>query len=189
MKKIITYIADDGRSFDNELDCVKYEEELKTQRIHKIQQHAYDIDVKIWNEYMNEGGNEPTLENAIMFLRFDIPDIVLRSSKKPTLDEIKNIFLTDELADELLRRVDFSEIKKELDVRMDWESALKNVKCGSDLSSIIGWSFSSKYDIPILAKLHKSNKFRKKIENLLTDCNFHKEVSDFSNKMYDEYLI
>lgn len=73
------------------------------------------------------------------------------------------------------------------EVRADWETALEQVECGTDLSSVIGWAFSTN-DITELAKLHKANKFREKIEDLLTDCNFHYECGQFANGEYDEFL-
>ena len=78
-------------------------------------------------------------------------------------------------------------IQKVVDIRSDFDTALKNVKRGTELSSILGWGFSDA-DIKELAKLHKARKYRSKIESLLTDCNFHAECSDFANGNYDEYL-
>ena len=75
----------------------------------------------------------------------------------------------------------------EKEIRENWESALEQVKDGTDLSSKIGYGFSDK-DITELAKLHKANKFREKIEDLLTDCNFHYECGQFANGEYEEFL-
>ena len=75
----------------------------------------------------------------------------------------------------------------EEEIREDWKSALEQVEDGTDLSSIIGWAFSDK-DITELAKLHKDNICRDKIEDLLTDCNFHSECSKFVDGEYDEFL-
>lgn len=73
------------------------------------------------------------------------------------------------------------------EIREDWETALEQVNRGSDLSSKIGYGFS-KEDITELAKLHKNNICREKIEDLLTDCNFHSECGKFANGEYDEFL-
>ena len=75
----------------------------------------------------------------------------------------------------------------EEEIREDWESALEQVENGTDLSSIIGWAFSDE-DITELAKLHKANICREKIEDLLEDCNFHYECGKFANEEYDEFL-
>ncbi len=73
-------------------------------------------------------------------------------------------------------------------IRKDFAAALRSVKHGDDLSGRLDWSFSPK-DISELAKLHKAGKFRKKIENLLTDCNFHSECSMITAKQYDELIL
>ncbi len=73
-------------------------------------------------------------------------------------------------------------------IRKDFAAALKSVKHGDDLSGRLDWSFSPR-DISELAKLHKAGKFRKKIEDLLTDCNFHSEYSMMTAKQYDELIL
>ena len=40
MKKIITYVSFDGKSFDNEIDCEKYERQLKESKMLKMQEKA-----------------------------------------------------------------------------------------------------------------------------------------------------
>ena len=84
--------------------------------------------------------------------------------------------------------VDFDRCMNDAIVRSDWEDALKSVKRGSDLSSKISYRLSDE-DLSELAKLHKKNKFRKKIEDLLEDINFHQESGDFANKNYDKYIL
>ena len=79
------------------------------------------------------------------------------------------------------------EAEQEAAIRMDFAKALKNAQKGSDLSYPLGFGFS-KDDIRELAKLHKRNRYRRKIEDLLTDCNFHQECADFADGNYDEYL-
>ena len=73
------------------------------------------------------------------------------------------------------------------DIRNNFEYALSVVDNGSDLSKILEWHLS-KEDISNLAKLHKANIYRDKIEDLLTDCNFHYECSQFSKGNYNEFL-
>ena len=84
--------------------------------------------------------------------------------------------------------VDFNDCINDAIVRSDWYEALKNVKKGTDLSSKISYVLSDE-DLSELAKLHKKNKFRKKIEDLLEDINFHQESGDFANKNYDKYIL
>ena len=72
-------------------------------------------------------------------------------------------------------------------IRQDWSAALASVKAGEDLSMDIGWGFTDD-DIKELAKLHKANQHREKIEGLLVDCNFITEAYDFSTGNYAAYL-
>ena len=51
----------------------------------------------------------------------------------------------------------------------------------------IGWCFTDD-DIKELARLHKANQHREKIESLLVDCNFITEACDFNAGKYDAYL-
>ena len=78
--------------------------------------------------------------------------------------------------------------KKSADVRKDFKAALSKVEDGYELSEVIHWSLSSA-DLRNLARLHKDNVFREKIEELLEDCNFHKENADFYNGRYEDYLL
>ena len=71
--------------------------------------------------------------------------------------------------------------------RQDWSAALASVEEGEDLSMDIGWCFTDD-DIKELAKLHKANQHREKIESLLVDCNFITEACDFNAGKYDAYL-
>lgn len=76
---------------------------------------------------------------------------------------------------------------RDAEIRRDWASALCAVRHGEDLSRDIDWAFSTR-DIKNLAKLHKANRFRKKIEDLLEDCNFHKEAALMCSHQYDKLL-
>lgn len=75
----------------------------------------------------------------------------------------------------------------EQEIRSDWAAALRSVKYGYELSKWIDYGFYDE-DIVELAKLHKRNRFRRKIEDLLEDCNFHYECGKFADHDYDEFL-
>ena len=84
-----------------------------------------------------------------------------------------------------------SEVEKMIDkgkrsaaIRHNWPAAFRKVKNGRELSSAIGWGFY-KDDLRTFLKLHKANKFRKKIEDLLTDCNYHTFCGYLSVGEYD----
>lgn len=87
----------------------------------------------------------------------------------------------------MYRLCDIPSAIKSVEIRKDWEKAIRNTKDMTDVNSILRWSFC-KNDIKELAKLHKAGKFRKKIENLLTGANFHQESGDFHDHKYDDYL-
>lgn len=75
------------------------------------------------------------------------------------------------------------------DVRADWEGTLEQLQHGDSLSELLNWGFSAD-DISELAKIHRDREdLQIKIEELLDDCNFHKENSDFQEGNYDKYII
>lgn len=74
--------------------------------------------------------------------------------------------------------------KKSAAIRRDWPAAFRKVKNGRDLSRKVGWAFYED-DLRKFIKLHKANKFRKKIEDLLTDCNYHTFCGYLSVGEYD----
>ena len=73
----------------------------------------------------------------------------------------------------------------EVDVRLDWDTALNKVKNGTKLSGVVGWGFSSQ-DLFVLCCLHEAGRHREKIEDLLEDCNFHTECGLLCEGKYDE---
>lgn len=74
--------------------------------------------------------------------------------------------------------------KKSAAIRRDWPAAFRKVKNGRDLSRKVGWAFYED-DLRTFIKLHKANKFRKKIEDLLEDCNYHAFCGHLSVGEYD----
>ncbi len=82
-------------------------------------------------------------------------------------------------------QIDWFKCLRDAQIRLDFGKALKEVKYGSDLSSALGYGFSPD-DLLALLKLHKKNTCRKKIEDLLEDCNFHTECGLLYEKRYDE---
>lgn len=145
---------------------------------------------KIGNIYLNKNENIPPslshipdycLQGAIQQAFIYSEDIL--ATKK----EIYNILENSDYVDEILDVVNVEKAYLVATIRRDWSNALKatnNIYC---LAADIGWGFSKK-DISELAKLHKANRYRKKIEALLDDCNFHKECNDFTNGNYNKYI-
>lgn len=181
------YEANDGKQFDDKYACLEHEAEIRQCRENDILAAAKEIDATLWMEYFGEAGKEPGYRQEFIWLEEDILAIVLRSETKPTLEEVKGKILNAKYGEEIAQKLNFEQIQKEIKIRQDWLSALKGVKKGWTLSGDIGWGFYPD-DIKQLAQLHKSNKCRRKIEELLEDCNFHTECSDFSSGSYDKYI-
>lgn len=116
----------------------------------------------------------------------DIEDVKIRIYD--VLDEVcKDHGLSDKDFHDLLVKADVPQAVEAAMIRRDWGQALDRAQNGSDLSYPIGYGFSEQ-DIRTLAELHKNGQYRDKIEDLLTDCNFHRECLAFSEGRYDAYL-
>ena len=78
----------------------------------------------------------------------------------------------------------------EVDIRLDWKSALESVEKGWDLSAKIQWGFSQQ-DLIVLGTLYKygaNSDIQQKIVDLLEDCNFHTECGLLYDNKLDEYF-
>jgi len=188
------YIAFDGKEFDNRDECLAYEKMLEFKK--KAPERVVNFYNKMGKDYFNSDSPITIPESVkncgteLGYLFSNIVSDLKTVCLDHSIEEIKNYIYSSLPDDKDLvdRFIDWIEIEEDVTIRKDWATALKNVRYGEKLSRPIRWSFSGR-DISILAKLHKSNKFRKKIEDLLTDCNFHTECSDFSLGRYDEYIL
>lgn len=192
MRKEIKYVACDGTEFQNEWDCERYEKKLKEEKRRELQQIMHNLDETIWNHFHPEKTDteSSSLELANVWLRTDIvtiladPKLDREESEKWIKSEIQKVDLNGEIMNKYL---EWNTIDDEVDIRSDYETAFGKVKCGYELSNLLQYSFG-KNDLSQLAALHKKNKCRRKIEELLEDCNFHGANSDFKNHRYEEYL-
>ena len=193
MKRKITFIADDGKEFETEKECSDYEHKKRKEKAAAITQTIWDLDTAIWHAYypdIRTEDEEPRLNIAYMWLKQDIVHILsdktidMETAKEDILTRIKATAYHEAI---LSRYIHMDEIMKEVEIRRDYLTALKAAKSGGDVSNEIRYTLG-KRDLEQLAKLHKSGKCRKKIEDLLTDCNFHYECGKFRNKEYDEFL-
>ena len=82
--------------------------------------------------------------------------------------------------------INFDKCYDDARIRLHFSEALKSVSEGSDLAALLGYSFSSD-DLMELMKLHKKNKFRKKIEDMLTGANFHSECGLLCSQQYEDF--
>lgn len=143
---------------------------------------------ELWSLYWKDDDNTESEKNLSNIL--DIPRLqvwlesdvaaALKKSKLNDIDRIREIVTGSEA------KIDFEKCVREAEIRLDFASALRSVKDGTDLSYPLGWGFG-RDDLMALMALHKSNKFRRKIEDLLEDCNFHTECGLLSEKQYEEF--
>lgn len=189
----IMYISEDGKKFETEKDCRNYEENLKREKIIAIQKTMIELDEKIWKKYYpndNIEESKPELHVANIWLRNDIVHILVDENidtieaQKDILSIIEDTAYHKEILEKYIL---MDSILKEVKIRKDYKSAFAKVKDGSDIAHEINYTFG-KSDLKQLAKLHKSNKCRKKIEDLLTCCNFHYACGKFLKKEYSEFL-
>lgn len=75
----------------------------------------------------------------------------------------------------------------ENEIRQDWNLALVRAEeKDMPIANKIGWGFSYQ-DLLVLGCLHEAGRHCGKIEDLLEDCNFHKECSLLHKRHYDIY--
>ena len=192
MEKRIIYVAYDGKVFESEEKCIEYEEIKKRVVREAIQKTMLDLDAAIWKKYYPNNKNVecPKLHIAGTWLRNDIVTILSDENNdlEKTLKDIWAMIRATKYHSEILTEyVRTEEVLAEVKIRRDFKAAFDNVKYGSDLAHEVGYTLSE-YDLKKLALLHKSNKCRKKIESLLTACNYHGDCSKFRKKEYEDFL-
>lgn len=132
--------------------------------------------------------NDLNVNQALNVLQVDIAGALERAEDMQAAREMIEEIIDHTDNPAVIRQyVSIDAAWRDAEIRRDWASALRAVRHGEDLSHDIDWAFS-KRDIKNLAKLHKANRFRKKIEDLLEDCNFHTEAALMSSHQYDKLL-
>ena len=184
----VAYIAKDGKEFNNILDCELYEKECAARERAAMLKAVVGLDNTIWGLYNKKEDSTIPAGCEFIWLNSTIEGFLREAEDINTAEErvLKLISDTD-YEEEILSKINMTKIKEAATIRRDFETALKNVKRGADLASVLSYSFSEK-DISILAMLHKRNKYRSKIESMLTAANFHEESSNFHCKKYEEYI-
>ena len=161
-------------------------------KFEKIAQAMCELDDEIWEKYNPNSTIDATGRtrwNAALWLRSDISTILTQNGDvENTAKEILTIIEESECGREIFSNyINMNDIIEEAVIRLNFASAFRTVREGRQLSSKIGYGLSKK-DLSELAKLHKANRFRKKIEDLLEDCNFHYECGEFANGRYEEFI-
>ena len=152
------------------------------------------IDLAIGKELCGKEWNNTwsTADNSMLYfiatsLQLDIEYAFLKSTDMDeTRRKVDEIIRREPDADEIMKHINVEQAARSAEIRKDFAAALRKVKHGDELSGAIDYGFSDD-DLLALAKLHKSNRFRRKIEELLDDCNFHKESAEMSAHNYSRW--
>ena len=149
---------------------------------------AKAIDEQILAKYMDKTVTDcPDDSRAIYWLAADMETILTNTDT--SMNELLKFIRSLPNGDAVIGSVNIADINRAAEIRGDFAKALDGVEYGSQLSGALGYGFSDK-DINNLAILHRDRpEYREKIEDLLEDCNFHKECGDFYNQKYDEYIL
>ena len=188
MKKI-----EDSRTINNLIEAYK-ENKIALEKAEKIKD-KYSLYSKI---YFNDSDDEIEMllkgmdlddeANFIYHLQNEFDVILKNKSTKErlkTIDEIKDLFkdvftLTDE---------DFQPAMTRLHITDNWEKSLRTYSM-SEISHKLKYCFSNE-ELKELATLHKETTkkiVKKRIEDLLTNCNFHYESGILANGNYNKIL-
>ena len=177
---------------DEQARLLKLGEELKNAERDAVCEEIARIDVKLWESFISTPSDatfDMIEQNAAPFLKGDLVYLLC----SPELDwdcvweKYNNLISDSPFKSQIEKHINLDSVLEEVVIRRDFATALKNVRDVSALSWKLGYGFNT-IDIKNLAELHRSGKFRKKIEDLLTDCNFHYEAGKFAAHEYDEFL-
>lgn len=164
-----------------------------------LNQEIADIGNKLSKIYFNDDTNSyPNDYRAIAYLESDIGDILRRSNDmNKTKQKIIDVINTSYYPDDIIKSIDFDKAVCQAKIRKDFGKALRSPRKANEIASAIGYGFS-KNDISELAKIYAeatmnedqaSNSVRKKIIDLLEDCNFHAESGDFERGNCAIYIL
>jgi len=171
-----------------EKELFKTIEEDEAERKKALFDNSKVFILKLWEIYWKGENNSEALKRLEKGKEQWFLDIWIESDVKSVLKKTKMsaIDRVRELIAEYGVKCDVEECMRDARTRLDFAAALKSVRSGSDLSGRLGYSFDPS-DLMELMRLHRGNKFRKKIEDLLTSCNYHGESGLLCSKKYDEY--
>lgn len=151
-----------------------------------LQKELAHLDLLISSKYLGDNSPIPQkdMDIAYLWLEEDVSAALTHAEDmQEALKEIANILDGSTMRSDVYDCINLDNLMRGVSIRRDFATALRSVKCGRELSAPLRWGFSPD-DLNKLAKLHKANKFRKKIEDLLTDCNFHTECEAMASGNY-----
>lgn len=188
----IIYRADDGTEFRNQTDCLLHERmsNLSHNKVINVKLAFFDVTKKLAKKYYNEDLDESDF-SILDFAKY-IESIVYDNYSKNfgklnrLKSEMEGIIHKSKHSDMIMRQFDFDKARRKAEIRHNLADVLSKYE-GNEIAKKLEFTLWTS-DLCELAKLHKANKCRKKIEDLLTDCNFHYESAKFHNKDYTEFL-
>lgn len=191
----IWYKAKDGQMFQDRRECEEHEFNLRRNKTLNAQMEMKNLDIAIWNAFYPEAASlyndngliTPT--NAYVWLRSDIKEILADETRSGSFNEkaarIMGILMKSPYYEDICPRfIDMKKLIEHAKISMDLDAALSSVKRGNELSSALGYGLSTR-ELEQLVDLHEAGKHRKKIEDLLTNLNFHYENTFLKDKAYD----
>lgn len=188
VQEIISILA--GEFSLSEQDVVALVAAEKAKKTVALSKVLLDLDNEITAHFNLTLTVAPNENVAAMWLNADIPYILLKQEegdREKAEEYIKAKIDATGRATEIYKVINWNSIKEKVKIRSDFASALRKVKNGAELAGRLGWSFSDD-DLRQLTALHRKNRFRQKIEDLLTDANFHSECILLQDRKYDELL-
>lgn len=188
VQNIISILADEfSLSEQDVVALLAAEKAKKTVALSKV---LLDLDKEIAAHFNLTLTVAPNENVAAVWLNADIPYILLKQEegdREKAEEYIKAKIDTTGRAAEIYKVINWNSIKEDVEIRSDFASALRKVRDGAILAGKLGWAFSDQ-DLRQLVELHRKNRFRKKIEDMLTDANFHTEATLLFDRKYDELL-
>ena len=188
VQEIISILA--GEFSLSEQDVVALVAAEKSKKTVALSKVLLDLDNEIAAHFNLTLTVAPNENVAAMWLNADIPYILLKQEegdREKAEEYVKAKIDATGRAAEIYKVINWNSIKENVKIRSDFASALRKVKNGAELAGRLGWSFSDD-DLRQLTALHRKNRFRQKIEDLLTDANFHSECILLQDRKYDELL-
>ena len=186
VQNIISILANEFSLTEQDVTALFAEEKAKK----PLSSVLLDLYKDLADHFNLTDSNMPNEEQAAMWLKADIPYILLNQEewkREKIEDYVKSKIETTGRAEEIYKVIDWDSILENVEIRSDFASALRKVKDGAILAGKLGWAFSDK-DLRQLVELHRKNRFRKKIEDMLTDANFHTEATLLFERKYNELL-
>ena len=188
VQEIISILA--GEFSLSEQDVVALVAAEKSKKTVALSKVLLDLDNEIAAHFNLTLTVAPNENVAAMWLNADIPYILLKQEegdREKAEEYVKAKIDATGRAAEIYKVINWNSIKENVKIRSDFASALRKVKNGAELAGSLGWSISDD-DLRQLTALHRKNRFRQKIEDLLTDANFHSECILLQDRKYDELL-